>query len=89
MPKVMRKVRKHLSGLKHEILKQMLTLATSGLGLVAALAWNEVIKEVVGNYIKPIVGGSSGIISLLIYAVLVTLLAVVVTYNLTKVVKKN
>lgn len=89
MPKVMRKVKKHFSGLKQEILKQMLTLATSGFGLVAALAWNEVIKEVVGNYIKPVVGGSSGIISLLTYAVLVTLLAVVVTYNLTKVVKKN
>lgn len=67
----------------------MLTLATSGFGLVAALAWNEVIKEVVSDYIKPVVGGNSGVISLLIYAFLVTLLAVFVTYNLTKIVKKN
>jgi len=28
-----------------EIIKQMLTLATSGFGLVAALAWNNVIQE--------------------------------------------
>lgn len=67
----------------------MLSLATSGLGLVAALAWNELIQEVVNEYIKPLVGGSSGIISLLIYAVLVTLLAVVVTYNLSKIARKS
>ncbi len=67
----------------------MLVLATSGLGLVAALAWNELIKETVTQYIKPLVGGASGVISLLIYAVAVTILAVAVTYNLTKLVKKN
>lgn len=72
-----------------EILKEMLKLATSGLGLVAALAWNELIKEVVTVYIKPYVGGSSGVISLLIYAVIVTALAVLVTYNLTKLIEKN
>jgi len=67
----------------------MLKLATSGFGLVAALAWNELIKEVVTEYIKPIAGESSGIISLLIYAILVTGLAVFVTYNLSRVVKKR
>ncbi len=67
----------------------MLTLATSGLGLVAALAWNELIKEVVSVYIKPVVGGNSGAISLLIYAVLITLLAVFITYSLTKLIKKS
>lgn len=70
------------------ILKQMLTLATSSLGLVAALAWNELIKEVVNVYIKPLVGGASGLISLFTYAVIVTSLAVIVTYNLTKIIKK-
>jgi uncharacterized membrane protein (DUF106 family) len=89
MAKIVRRVRKHFSELQKEVLKQMLTLATSGLGLVAALAWNELIKEVVSQYIKPLVGGNSGVISLLIYAVLVTLLAVFVTYSLTRLVKKN
>lgn len=77
-----------MAALKEEILKQMLTLSTSAFGLVAALAWNELIKEVVANYIKPLIGGASGIVSLLIYAVLVTFLAVIVTYNLTRIVKK-
>lgn len=67
----------------------MLTLATSGLGLVAALAWNNLIQELVSQYIEPLVGGASGIFSLLIYAVVVTVLAVVVTYNLSKLVKKD
>jgi uncharacterized membrane protein (DUF106 family) len=72
-----------------EILKEMLKLATSGFGLVAALAWNELIKEAVTVYIKPLIGGASGIISLAIYAVLVTVLAVIVTYNLTKLTNKS
>lgn len=72
-----------------EILKEMLKLSTSAFGLVAALAWNELIKEAVNVYIKPLVGGASGIISLGIYAVLVTILAVLVTYNLTKITKRS
>jgi large-conductance mechanosensitive channel len=75
--------------MKKEILKQMLILSTSALGLVAALAWNQVIQELVSQYIEPLIGGVSGIISLLIYAVLVTILAVVVTYNLTKIIKRT
>lgn len=75
--------------LRKSLVGEMLKLATSGFGLVAALAWNELIKEVVTMYIKPLVGGASGIISLAIYAILVTVLAVLVTYNLTKLTKKN
>ena len=67
----------------------MLRLATSGFGLVAALAWNELIKETVNQYIKPFVGGASGVISLLIYAIIVTFLAVVVTYNLSRLAEKS
>ncbi|EKE12343.1 MAG: hypothetical protein ACD_13C00236G0010 [uncultured bacterium] len=87
MPKAVHKIRKNVSDVKREVLKQMLTLAASGFGLVAALAWNNLIQEIVAQYIKPMLGGASGIISLLIYAILVTVLAVVVTYNLSKLVK--
>ena len=66
------------------VVSQMLTLATSGFGLVAALAWNNVIKELVQDYIKPLIGGGSGIASLLIYAIIVTFLAVIVTLQLSK-----
>jgi uncharacterized membrane protein (DUF106 family) len=70
------------------ILKQMATLATSGFGLVAALAWNGVIQELVNNHIKPFLPKGSGLLSLFIYAVLITTLAVIVTYNLTRIVEK-
>lgn len=90
MPKYAhKKIKKDVEQTKKEVLKQMLALATSGFGLVAALAWNELITEVVEAYIKPLIGGSSGIFSLLIYAVLVTVLAVVVTSNLSKLAKSN
>jgi hypothetical protein len=70
------------------IFKQMVTLATSGFGLVAALAWNNVIQDLVNNYIKPYLPKGSSLASLFIYAVLITSLAVLVTYNLTSIVEK-
>lgn len=70
------------------VLKQMLTLATSGFGLVAALAWNNAIGELVNVYIKPFFPNGSGLISLLVYAALITILAVVVTINLSTLIEK-
>lgn len=67
------------------VIRQMTVLATSGFGLVSALAWNNVIKEFIEQYVKPIVGGDSGMWSLLIYAVFITALAVVVTLQLTRI----
>lgn len=79
----------HFTDFPKEMTKQMLALSTSGFGLVAALAWNELIKEIVTKYIKPFFGESSGVISLFIYAVCITILAVFVTYNLTRIVKRD
>lgn len=70
------------------IIKQMIALSTSGFGLVAALAWNNVIQELVNNYIKKYMSVGSGIISLLIYAILITILAVTVTYQLGKLAER-
>lgn len=70
------------------IIKQMLTLATSGFGLVAALAWNSVIQEFVTTRIIPYLPQGSGLISLVIYAVVITAMAVVVTYQLSQIVEK-
>lgn len=72
-----------------EIVRQMLTLATSGFGLVAALAWNNVIQEFVKNYIQKLIPGKdTSILSLFIYAVIVTVLAVLVTLQLSKLLRK-
>lgn len=74
--------------LKVEIVRQMLTLATSGFGLVAALAWNSLIQDLVNNYIKKWFPQGSSILSLLIYAVVVTVLAVFVTLQLSKILQR-
>lgn len=89
MPKTARKLSQDAREMRRAILKQMLTLATSAFGLVAALAWNSLIQEAVDQYIKPLIGGASGLVSLAIYAVLVTALAVLITYNLSKIVKRS
>lgn len=85
MPKNSRKESKKLH---KELIKQMLTLATSGFGLVAALAWNNLIQEFVNSYVKKFLPDGSGIISLLIYALIITALAVFVTYQLSKLSEK-
>ena len=74
--------------LRLAVAKEMVTLSTAGFGLVAALAWNNVIQECVNSYIKPYLPQGYGIISLLLYAIIVTLLAVIITTNLTSLVEK-
>lgn len=75
--------------LHKELIKQLVTLSTSGFGLVAALAWNEAIQAFVKGYLDPILSVGSGILSRFIYAVIITALAVFITYQLTKLIKEE
>ncbi len=88
MPKNSRRIDKPKKVLHKELAKQMLTLATSGFGLVAALAWNNLIQEFVATYVKKLLPDFGGIISLLVYALVVTVLAVFITYQLSKISEK-
>lgn len=83
-----KKVKEEIRRTQAAVFKQMLTLATSGFGLVAALAWNNVIQEFVNEYVKKYFAVGSGFISLLIYAVLITILAVLITLQLSRIVKR-
>lgn len=67
-----------------ELIEQFLTLSTSAFGLAAALAWNETIQQSVKEFIEPSLPAGSGILSRFIYAILVTILAVVITYQLSR-----
>ena len=78
-------VAKDADEFRKQFVGRALKLVTSGFGLVSALAWNELIKEVVEVYIKPYFGKNSGLISLAIYAMVVTALAVFITYQLSKI----
>ena len=73
--------------LRAELLTQMLTLATSGFGLVAALAWNQAIQDFVKEFIQPFFPNEA-IYYKFIYAILITIFAVLVTYQLSKLAAK-
>lgn len=70
-----------------ELITQMATLATSGFGLVAALAWNETIQQLVKDFIEPRIPGS-GLLSKFLYALIITLFAVLITYQLSRIASK-
>jgi len=61
--------------MKPEIIEKFAALITAAFGLVAALAWNGAILAI----FKKIFGTAEGILPMLIYAVIVTLIAVLVT----------
>ena len=63
------------------ILQSMITLSSAALGLVAALAWNDAIKAT----IKLLLSGNDGLASKYIYAIVATVIAVVVVLLLTNV----
>lgn len=85
MKKELSAVGKEAARVQLETVKQVITLATNGFGLVAALAWNSVIQESVNTYVKPYLPSGSGLVSLIIYALLITALAVSITLQLTRV----
>lgn len=70
--------------MKPEVVDKFAALITAAFGLVAALAWNGAILAI----FKKIFGTTEGIVSMLIYAVIVTLIAVFVTIWIGKKAEK-
>ncbi len=71
------------------LLRQLVTLSSAGFGLVAALAWNEAVQAFVNEYINKYLSVGSGILSKFLYAFIITLIAVFVTYQLAKLSKED
>lgn len=63
----------------------MIALATVAFGLLAAGAWNKFISDLIGIFLKP----GSGVLAELIYAVLVTIIAIVVVQALGKLAQRD
>ena len=74
------------SEIKKEFLKTMIQLATAGFGLAAALAWNATIQSVIKQIVPE---NGNDIFSQLIYALIVTAIAVLVTYSLGKMLQEE
>lgn len=77
-----------LRDIPRAIIGNMTTLAASGFGLVVALAWNELIQRFVREYLDPLLGKDGSMVSLLLYAVVITVLAVIVTMQLSMIQRK-
>ncbi len=71
--------------IKPSYLGTMIGLATVAFGLIAAGAWNKFISDTIALFLKP----GNGVLAELIYAVLVTILAIVVIQSLAKLAEKE
>lgn len=70
--------------IKLEIIEKISTLATAGFGLVAALAWNEAIQ----GLFKAVFPSASNLVAKFIYAIMITLVVVVITTRLGRLADK-
>ena len=70
---------------KPTYLGTMIALATVAFGLIAAGAWNKFITDVIALFLKP----GSGVIVELIYAVIITIVAILVVQNLGKLAERE
>lgn len=70
---------------KPTYLGTMIALATAAFGLIAALAWNKFITDLIALFLKP----GSGVWAELLYAVIITVIAVVVIQNLGKLAERE
>jgi Family of unknown function (DUF5654) len=70
---------------KSSYIGTMIALATVAFGLLAAGAWNKFIADLIGIFLKP----GSGVWAELIYAVLVTIVAIIVIQALGKLAERD
>lgn len=69
--------------MKREIIEKIDSLITVAVGFIVALAWNSAILGIFNKYY------AEEIVPLLIYAVLITIIAVVLTVWIGRISKKN
>ncbi len=71
--------------MKNQVIDKMSSLIISAFGLVAALAWNGAIQAV----FREVFGTAEGVVSMLVYAVVVTIIAVTATVWIAKMAEKG
>lgn len=70
--------------MKQEVIQKLNTLVAAAFGLVAALAWNDTIKAIFAKVFKE----PNTIPAMLVYATIVTVIAVTATMHIGKVAEK-
>ena len=66
------------------VLETVAALMTAAFGLIAALAWNEAIKALIAEYLS----AGSELTGLFIYAIIVTIIAVIATLIIARSIGK-
>ncbi|MEK7673185.1 MAG: DUF5654 family protein [Patescibacteria group bacterium] len=80
------KIKEGSKKLQKELRSRTLGYILTALGLVAGLAWNDTIKAIIEEYFPT---DSGSIKAQLIYAILVTVVVVIISIYLTKLIKDD
>ena len=70
--------------MKKEVIDKLAALITAAFGLVAALAWNDTIKAI----FAVVFGSADTLGAMIVYAVVVTIIAVLATVQIGKMAEK-
>jgi MFS-type transporter involved in bile tolerance (Atg22 family) len=71
--------------MRKEVIEKIAALITAAFGLIAALAWNEAIQAI----FRLVFGEQAGVWAMIFYAVVVTIIAVLVTIWIGRVAEKS
>ena len=83
---IRRKIKEEQVRLRKEIKERTISYIVAAFGLVAGLAWNEAIKALIEHFF-PIERG--GVLAKFIYAILQTIIVVVISVYLVRLIKKE
>jgi hypothetical protein len=82
MANIKTKIKKEVSGVKEEIRNKTVGYIVTALGLVAGLAWNDAVKSAIEHFF-PL--EQNGLKAKFIYAVIITLVVVLISVYLVKI----
>jgi len=86
MPRVVNKIKREIRSVKQEVADKTVGYIVTALGLVAGLAWNDAIKSLI-EYFFP--ANKHTLWAKFSYAVLITLVIVLISIYLVKILKKE
>ncbi len=81
---ILAKAKENVRQANREVFTQTLTLLNQAFALVAALAWNEAVKALIEHYFP----ASSALYSRFFYAIILTILVVILTRYLSSISRR-
>jgi hypothetical protein len=82
---ILEEAKKDIAETKNVFFQQTITLINGAFAFVAALAWNEAIKALLDKYVQ----AGSELYSRFLYALVVTVIVVIITSRLSKIAARR